>query len=191
LTVLACGTDAVYERWNERLGGVRFQDSDGVYRPGTGLLMILDDDDPEVVIRRLQHELVHHVVWERGWALPRPFEEGLAELLAQSPSGDVSRSLKILVPGRFQLARDLASGRSLADPAELLLGDDLGDGRRGREAYAQAWAALWALGSRGEEALRSVVLKAVDLDRRREFATALREQVPAKEVRRLLLEPRR
>jgi len=191
LTVLVCGTGAVYERWNQRLGGVRFQDSDGVYRPGTGLLMILDDDDPDVVVRRLQHELVHHVVWERGWALPRPFEEGLAELLAQSPSGDVSRSVTALVPGRFRLARDLAGGGSFADPAELLLRDDLGDGRRGREDYAQAWAALWALGSRGEEALRSVVLKAADLDRRREFATALREQVRAEEVRRLLLEPRR
>lgn len=182
VTILACGRGETYSLWNTRLGGARFAEADGIYRPGTGLLVVLDDDDDQVVRRRVQHELVHHVVWERAWAPPRSLEEGLAEMLAQAPQGRIAGAAEQLVPGRFPLARDLALEGRLEPPADVLLRDDLRDGDRGREDYAQAWAALWVLAARKDDALGRVLMLASDPARRTELRRALAGLVPTDSV---------
>ena len=190
LTILACGSRATYARWNSRLGGARFVEADGIYRPGTGFLVVLDDDDDGVLRRRVQHEVVHHVVWERGWALPRPLEEGLAEMLAQAPPGRIAAALKKLVPGRFPLARDLAREGRLEPPVTVLMRDDLREGDRGREDYAQAWAALWTLAGRKDDGLERVLRLAGDPGRRAELRQVLPGLVSQRAVAARLLEAR-
>lgn len=143
LTVLLCADPRTFALWNERLGGARFEEADGIYRPGAGLIVLLDDDDDDVMRRRLQHELVHHLIYQRAWVLPRPFEEGLCEYLSGArPLGRTLTGLGSLVPGRFDLVSRMAEARHLEDPVEVLLRRDLRDGDRGREDYAQAWAAV-------------------------------------------------
>ena len=176
LTVLVCAARDVFAQWNDRLGGARFEEADGVYRPGAGLMVVLDDDDGEVLRRRLQHECVHHVVWERGWAMPRPFEEGLCELLAHGrPAGRTIVRLDTPAGGRAGLARQLAEGGNLEAPATVMLRPELRDGDRGREDYAQAWASWWTLAGRrkGDVILGELILLAGDPKRRLELEAAL------------------
>lgn len=185
LTVFVCGARDVFAQWNDRLGGARFEEADGIYRPGTGLLVVLDDDDGEVLRRRLQHECVHHVIWERGWAIPRPFEEGLCELLAHGrAAGRTIGRLDSVAPSRILLARQLARDGQLEDPSDVLMRLEMRDGDRGREDYAQAWAAWWTLAGRrgGEKVIEDLILMAGNPDRRDDLRRAVRSALPKASV---------
>merc|ERR1712034_233049 len=99
-------------------------------------------------------------------------------MLAQAPHGRIMAAAERLVPGRFPLARDLALEGRLEPPADVLLRDDLRDGDRGREDYAQAWAALCVLAARKDDALGRVLMLASDPARRTELRRALAGLVP-------------
>jgi hypothetical protein len=150
----------VFEHWNLLLGGVRCRDAAGVYRPGTNVLVLRDDPDPRISQDRLEHELVHHLVTERGWALPGMFEEGVAMVLAAGePRGTRLVGLDMPDPARIQLARRLALEDRLHDPVAVLLEEDSGDGVQALWSYAQAWSAVAMLARRGDDVLRSTLVR--------------------------------
>lgn len=150
--VLALADRAAFDRWNARLGGSRFRDTDGIYRPVTRLVVVRDDADERLLRERLQHELVHLALHDAARSLPPVLEEGLAEwLAAENPRrGARVRFGQDVMWGRWARAREL--GRS--DPIAVLLGDPGLEGGRALDAYAIAWATLhwfgreWRAGGR-------------------------------------------